>query len=425
MKVLIVGNGAREHAICWSISKSPLVQRIYTAPGNAGTNCISENVSIDSNDIDSLMKFAISKNIDLTVVGPEVPLSNGIVDRFEHVGLPIFGPSRAASRIETSKVFAKELMLRHGVPTSRAVTFSDYLSAKNYIDSRDMPLVIKAEGLAAGKGVVVAESKKQAHLGLQDIMKEKKLGSSGDRVLIEDYLIGQEMSVFGFSDGSRISSLFAAQDYKRVGDGNLGPNTGGMGSYSPPVDLLWNKCIQQKVRTSIMEPVIEALKSSGSPYKGVLYAGLMVNGSDVNVIEFNCRFGDPESQVVLPRLKTDLMEVMLAVSSGDISQLSLEWDDRHMVGVVLASNGYPEEYRTGFRICGLDDLDEGVLTFHAGTTVKYDPVCSSTSFLTSGGRVLTVVGSGSTRKDARLITYDNISRIGFEGAFYRNDIADN
>ncbi len=423
MNVLVIGNGAREHAICWKLNESPSVGRIYTAPGNAGTSCISQNVLIDSDDIDSLLDFAVCKSIDLTVVGPEIPLANGIVDRFENAGLAIFGPSKAAARIETSKVFAKDLMVRYGIPTSSSETFSDYDSAAEYVSTQTMPLVIKAEGLAAGKGVVIAHTNEEALRTLLTIMKEKKLGSAGNRVLVEEYLTGHELSVFAFSDGYRISNLFAAQDYKRAFDGDLGPNTGGMGSYSPPTGTLWNQEIQDVVRTSVMEPVINALRTEGYPYKGVLYAGLMVNGSSVNVIEFNCRFGDPESQVVLPRLKTDLLEIMLAVSDSDISKLSINWDDQYKVAVVLASGGYPEEYNTGFEIDGLDGLDKDILAFHAGTILNEKKGERIPRVLTYGGRVLTIVGSGATMKIARDKAYDNISRVDFDGAFYRTDIA--
>ena len=423
MKVLVVGNSAREHAITWKLAQSPTVSGLYVAPGNAGTLQTAENVAINADDIEGLLRFALERNIGLTVVGPEAPLAAGIADRFQEAGLLIFGPTRAAADIETSKSFAKELMLRTGVPTGRAEVFDSYEEALGYVEQAPLPIVVKADGLTAGKGVVVAESRRAALDALRHQMLERRLGAAGERVLVEEFLEGQELSAFAFSDGDRLSSLFVAQDYKRAGDGEKGPNTGGMGSHSPPFETVWNEDVEQSVRTRVMEPVVQALREQGSPYKGVLYAGLMVNGGDVRVVEFNCRLGDPEAQVVLPRLKTDLLEVMVASARGDLSGTYLDWDARAWVGVVVASGGYPGSYSTGLPIDGLEATDEDVLVFHAGTRPSRGEGNGEKATLTDGGRVLTVTAPGDTLETARRKAYANAGRISFDGAFYRRDIA--
>ena len=423
MKVLVVGNGAREHTIAWKLAQSSTLSRLYVAPGNAGTLQTAENLAIKADDIDGLLRFALERGIDLTVVGPEAPLGAGIVDRFQEAGLLIFGPTQAAARIETSKSFAKELMLRVGVPTGRAETFDSYEQALGYVEQAPLPIVVKADGLAAGKGVVVAENRRVALDALRHQMLERTLGAAGERVLIEEFLEGRELSAFAFADGDRLSSLFVAQDYKRTREGEEGPNTGGMGSHSPPFETVWNEDVEESVRSRVMEPVVRALREEGSPFSGVLYAGLIVNGGDVRVIEFNCRLGDPEAQVVLPRLKTDLLEVMVASARGDLSGTSLDWDDRAWVGVVVASGGYPGSYSTGLPIDGLEAIDEDVLVFHAGTRASQDQGNGKRATLTDGGRVLTVTTSGDTLEAARRKAYANAGRISFHGAFYRRDIA--
>ena len=417
MKVLVVGNGAREHTIVWKLSQSPKVKELYTAPGNAGTAHISQNLDINATDIKSLAKAAQQKNIDLVVVGPEVPLAEGIVDHFESLGIPIFGASKLAAEIESSKVFSKALMQKYNIPCAKSVSFSDYAQAKEYVQKQKLPIVIKADGLAAGKGVVVAGTMDEAMAALTEFMLEKKLGNAANRVLVEEFLKGKEMSYFVFSDGNAVLPIVSACDYKRVHDGDLGPNTGGMGSYSPP--FFDSPMLQKQVMETIMTPAIKAMAQENRQYRGVLYGGLMVNKESVKVLEFNARFGDPETQVILPRLKTDLLDIILAVIKGKLSQIKIECADDACVGVVMASGGYPGSYKTGFPIEGLHDVDKDVMVFHAGTKIGATPW----EMLTNGGRVLTVVAMGKTIAQARARAYDNVSRIKFEGCHYRKDIA--
>jgi phosphoribosylamine--glycine ligase len=423
MNVLVVGNGAREHAIAWKLSQSPGIGRLLVAPGNAGTEQIAENIPVDAIDVDGLLRLAQERRIDLTVVGPEAPLAAGIADRFQAAGLLAFGPTKAAARIETSKSFAKALMLRHGVPTGGAETFSSYEEAQDYINSAVMPVVVKADGLAAGKGVTIAHTREKALSATRRQMVERQFGQAGERVLIEEYLEGKEISVFAFVDGRRVSSLVAARDYKRAGDGDTGPNTGGMGSYSPPERSIWNGDVERRVRSEIMEPVVRALADEGTPYRGVLYAGLMLTADGPKVLEFNCRLGDPETQAILPRLKSDLLDVMLKTARGDIGDLVLELDSRACVGVVLASGGYPDGYRTGYPVHGLDTVEPGSLVFHAGTKTDDNDGGEPGRVLTDGGRVLTVAALGATRSEARAGAYAGAGRISFTDSFYRVDIA--
>ncbi len=415
MKVLVVGNGAREHAIAWKLAQSPRVDDLIVAPGNAGTAQLARNAPVSAADLEGLRKLAHSERVDFTIVGPEAPLAAGIVDLFQQSGLPIFGPTKGAARIESSKSFAKELMIHANVPTGFAKTFSRFGEALTYIEQFAPPIVIKADGLAAGKGVVVAETMNDAIDALRQQMEEKTLGHAGDRVLIEEYLEGQEISVFAFVDGERVSPMVAACDYKRIGDGDTGPNTGGMGSYSPPA--VWTAGLQDSVRNRIVEPVVKALAEAGAPYKGVLYAGLMLTKDGPKVIEFNCRLGDPETQVILPRLKSDLAEIMLRTAQGDLKGVSIEWDARACVGVALASGGYPGSYKTGYPISGLDSLDADAIAFHAGTKATEGVV------VTDGGRVLTISALGQTLDEARRKAYANVQRIRFQGATFRKDIA--
>ena len=417
MKVLVVGNGAREHAIVWKLAQSPRIKELYTAPGNAGTARISQNLDIAANDIKSLAKAAQQKNIDLVVVGPEVPLSEGIVDHFESLGIPIFGASKLAAEIESSKVFSKGLMQKYNIPCARSVSFSDYTQAKEYVQQQKPPIVIKADGLAAGKGVVVAATMDEALAALKDFMQEKKLGTAANQVLVEEFLPGREMSYFAFSDGITVLPMVSACDYKRVNDGDKGPNTGGMGSYSPPV--FDSSLLQRQAMDAIMVPTIKAMAQEGRQYRGVLYGGLMVNKAVVKVLEFNARFGDPETQVILPRLKTDLVDIMMAAIKGKLNQIKIECSDDACVGVVMASGGYPGNYKTGLPVSGLLDVDSDVVVFHAGTKIGETPW----EVLTNGGRVLTVVAMGKTIAQAREKAYNNISRIHFDGCHYRRDIA--
>ena len=417
MKVLIVGKGAREHAIAWKLRQSPQVDELLVAPGNAGTAQIARNVPVAADDVDGQLRLAAHERVDFTVVGPEAPLAAGIVDRFQEAGLLVFGPTQAAARVETSKSFAKQLMQRNGIPTAGAEDFDSYVDAEGYVNRSDPPFVVKADGLADGKAVTVAETVAEAIDALRQAMVDRRFGDAGRRVLIEERLEGTELSVFAFVDGHKISSLVAACDYKPVGDGNTGPNTGGMGSYSPPPEGLWSSATEERVRDEIMQPIVGALALEGAPYQGVLYAGLMMTVDGPKVIEFNCRLGDPEAQVVLPRLKTDLLQVMIASARGDLDETSLEWDARPCVGVVVASGGYPGEYSTGHVIDGLDGLDEGALVFHAGSKTEQGRLVSD------GGRVLTVAALAGTVEEARARAYSNVERVGFAGSFYRRDIA--
>ncbi|MFC1865473.1 phosphoribosylamine--glycine ligase [Chloroflexota bacterium] len=416
MNILIVGGGAREHTIVWKLSRSPRVDKIYTAPGNAGTAQIAQNIDIDATDIQALLKTAIEKKIDLTVVGSEAPLATGIVDEFQARELLIFGPSKAAAHIEASKVFAKNLMQKYNIPCAASVSFSSYTEAKQYLENNAPPFVIKADGLAAGKGVTVAETTDQALAALADIMLTRVFGFAGDRVLIEEKLEGKEMSVFSFVDAYTSAPSTPACDYKPIFEGNKGPNTGGMGSYSPPVFLTPE--LLRIANDDIMQPTIKAMHQEGCPYSGVLYGGLMITAKGPKVIEFNARLGDPETQVVLPRLKTDLLDIMLAVVNNHLENINIEWKNEACVGVVMASSGYPGSYKKGLPIGGLGDLDDDILVFHAGTSLD-----SAGNIITSGGRVLTVSATADTIAQAREKVYNNISRISFEGCYYRRDIA--
>ncbi len=417
MKILVVGGGAREHTLVWKLARSPKVKEIYAAPGNAGTAQIAQNLDISPTDIESLVRVAQQQKIDLTVVGPEAPLADGIADQFLIRGLQIFGSTKAATRIESSKVFAKELMQKYNIPCARSASFSDYAEAREYVQQQTPPIVIKADGLAAGKGVIVADSIPQASDALAGIMQSKIVGSAGDRVLVEEYLSGREMSAFAFTDAHAVVPMVPACDYKRVYDGDQGPNTGGMGSYSPPP--FYNPALAKAVMKNIMAPAVSAMHEEGRPYKGVLYGGLMITNNGPEVLEFNARFGDPEAQVTLPRLKTDLADIMLAIENKELDQIDIEWSEDACVGVVMASGGYPGSYKTGFPIAGLNNVDKDILVFHAGTRMG-----AAGEVLTSGGRVLTVVATGKTIAEARDKVYANISKIHFEGCHYRKDIAE-
>jgi len=417
LKLLVIGNGGREHALVWKLKQSPRVSEIYVAPGNAGTAQLAHNVDIKSTDSQSLCRFARDNKIGLVVVGPEAPLALGIVDSFENIGIPVFGPRQAAAQIEASKVFAKELLQKYGIPCARSASFTSYQEAEAFLDSQPVPIVIKADGLAAGKGVIIAQTAPEARSALRAIMAEKQFGEAGCRVVIEEFLSGKEVSVFVFSDGTSAVPLVPACDYKAVNDGNRGPNTGGMGAYSPPP--FYTPELDRQIQEAIMQPAVRALAREGRPYKGLLYGGLMITAQGPKALEFNARFGDPETQVVLPRLKTDLVDIMLAVIQGNLAHLKIEWHPRACVGVVLASGGYPGEYKTKLPISGLDRMDKDVIVFHAGTTISTRPG----EVLTSGGRVLSVVATGATIEEARNKVYANVSRIDFPGRHYRQDIA--
>ena len=414
LKVLVVGGGAREHTLVWKLSQSPAVAEIFTAPGNAGTGLIAGNIDIKPTDIDALARFASEENIGLTVVGPEASLADGIADLFQSHQIPIFGPTRGAAEIESSKVFSKELMQKYGIPTARSETFTSFTEAKDYVKTQPSPIVIKADGLAAGKGAIVAGSTEEALKALSKVMAQRVFGGAGDRVLVEECLVGREVSLLALTDGKAVVPMMPACDYKRAGDGDEGPNTGGMGSYCPPG--FFGEDMIDMVQRTILEPTVRALAEEGRPYKGVLYAGLMITDDGPKVIEFNARFGDPETQAILPLLKSDLAELMMAVVEERLDAVDIQWSDGACVGVVLASGGYPGEYETGLPIAGLDAVDEDIVVFHAGTKADDGVI------LTDGGRVLTVVGTGKDIADARDRVYANIPRIRFEGCHYRKDI---
>jgi phosphoribosylamine--glycine ligase len=397
------------------LAQSPKVKEIYVAPGNAGTANIAQNLDIKPTDIEALAKAAQEKRIDLTVVGPEAPLAEGISDQFLIRGMQIFGPNKQATEIESSKVFAKELMQKYNIPCAKSTSFSDYNKAKDYVKQQNPPIVVKADGLAAGKGVIIADSIPQALDTLSQIMEAKAFGPAGDRVLIEEHLSGKEMSAFAFTDGHTVVPMVSACDYKPAFDGDRGPNTGGMGSYSPPQFL--TPALAKTVKEMIMDPTVKAMHDEGRAYRGVLYGGLMITNNVPKVLEFNARFGDPEAQVTLPLLKTDLADIMLAVNDNKLDKISVEWSGDACVGVVMASGGYPGSYKTGFPVTGLDNLDNDIIAFHAGTKLESGKV------VTSGGRVLTVVATGKTIAEAREKVYANIPRIYFEGSHYRKDIA--
>jgi phosphoribosylamine--glycine ligase len=416
LKILVVGGGGREHTLVWKIARSPRVEKVFAAPGNAGTAAIAENLNLRPGDIDGLGKAAKGKGIDLVVVGPEAPLASGIVDYFDSLGISIFGPTKAATQVESSKVFARNLMEKYGIPCPKGATFSSYPEAREYLQEQHPPVVIKADGLAAGKGVIIAGSLAEARKALGDIMKARIFGSAGDRVIIDEYLSGREVSLIAFTDGKTVSPMVPACDYKKIGDSDRGPNTGGMGGYSPPG--FFSAAMTKKATKDILLPAVKAMAKEGIPYRGVLYAGLMIVDGEPVVLEFNARFGDPETQVILPLLKTDLVDILMAVVQGNLDRVKIEWSAEACVGVVMASGGYPGSYKTGFPIQGLDSMNKDVLVFHAGTKLGNDGI-----IYTDGGRVLTVVGVGKDMAGAREKVYRNIPNIYFEGRYYRKDIA--
>ena len=418
---MVIGNGAREHAIAWKLKQSPQVDRLFVAPGNAGTEQIATNLPIALTDIHALAAAARSEKVDLTFVGPESPLAEGIVDLFQEQGLAIVGPTKAAAQIETSKVFAKDLMQKYSIPTGHTQIFSSYEEAHYYVETTSPPVVVKVDGLASGKGVTVCQGREQALEALHQCMVQRVFGAAGDRVLVEECLTGQELSVFAFTDGTHLSSLVAACDYKRVLDSDQGPNTGGMGSFSPPP--FWTEDLSREVRETIMLPVVRAMASEGYPYRGILYGGLMITSEGPKVLEFNCRLGDPETQVILPRMRSDLLEVLLAIDNHALEDYPLEWEEKGCVGVVLASGGYPGEYRTDYPIHGLAHLDPEVQVFFAGVRAQRDESSGLTRVFTDGGRVMTMAALGNSLEEARIKAYEGVRQISFEGAHYRRDIA--
>lgn len=418
MKVLVIGGGGREHAIVWKLSKSRHVDKIYCCPGNAGISETAECIDIDAGDFDSLIDFVKYEWIDLTIVGPEEPLSRGISDAFEKEGRKIFGPSRAAAQLESSKSFAKDFMRKYRIPTAEYKVFSSYIHAEEYVKLKGAPLVIKADGLAAGKGVIVANTVPEAVDALRLVMKERAFGEAGEKVVVERCLSGQEASFMAFVDGKTILPMVSSQDHKRVFNGDEGPNTGGMGAYSP-APVITEK-LEAEVMEKVMKPALRGLLTEGIKYKGVLYAGLMIDGGTTNVLEFNCRFGDPETQPVLMRMEADLAEVASAVAEERLSEVQMRWRPEAAVCIVAASGGYPGVYEKGKPIAGLEEHKgkEDVMVFHAGTEF------SDGKTVTSGGRVLGVTALGKDIKTAKQKAYEAIGKIGFEGMHYRKDISD-
>jgi len=417
MKVMVVGSGGREHAVCRQFLKSSKIDKVYCAPGNGGISRIAENINISVNDFDKLAGFAERNKIDFTFVGPEVPLSLGIVDYFEARGLKIVGPSKNAAKLESSKIYSKRFMQKYGVPTAQYNSFSDINAALKFLESsgEDKKLVVKADGLAAGKGVYICSGREDARNAVNLIMSEKVLGSAGANIIIEEYIDGPELSYLIFTDGVSYSMMPASQDHKRLNAGDQGPNTGGMGAYAPAP--LATDDINRKVE-EIVRKVVEGIRSEGLKYKGVLYIGVVMNGSSPYVLEFNCRFGDPETQAVLPLLDTDLADICNAVLNGKLLDLKINWKKEYSVCVVLASGGYPGKFETGFEIDGLDSIEsEDTMVFHAGTKLE------NGRFITSGGRVLSITSTAAGIKCAVDKVYSNVKRVFFKNMHYRKDIA--
>lgn len=399
MKVLVVGKGGREHAIAWKLAQSPSVTEVFIAPGNVGMEMVGKLVPIDESNTDALLHFAKEKGIDLTMIGPEVPLLNGIVDAFQEAGLPVFGPTKAAALIEGSKSFAKDIMKKYDIPTAGYETFTDYEEAKNYIESKGAPIVLKADGLAAGKGVVVAMTEKEALDAVYEMMAEQKFGAASSKLVVEEFLEGEEFSFMAFVNGEKVYPMVIAQDHKRAFDGDQGPNTGGMGAYSP-VPHIPQQIVDEALET-ILLPTAKAMVKEGRPFTGILYAGLILTKQGPKVIEFNARFGDPETQVVLPRLESDLGEVLLGVLQK--KDLELKWSNKAVVGVVMASKGYPEAYENGAVIEGADQLENAVV-FHAGTAMEKEKL------VTNGGRVLLVAAQHESLQAAQTQAYQELQK---------------
>jgi phosphoribosylamine--glycine ligase len=417
MRILVIGSGGREHALTWKLRQSPHANKIFCAPGNAGTNEVAENVAIPVSDFTALARFAKENRVNLTVVGPDDPLAAGIVDLFTSEKLRVFGPDKSAARIESSKIFAKKLMLTQKIPTAEARTFSNSNDAFSYCERLTFPIVIKADGLALGKGVVIAADAATARSTIDEMMNQNRFGDAGRRIVIEEFLRGTECSLHALVDGKNYVLLQSARDHKRAFDGNQGPNTGGMGAFSPADN--WDRKLQLRFDTEIMRPLLRGLNEEGVTFRGLLYPGLIITSDGPRVLEFNCRFGDPETQALLPRMKSDLLPLLEATIDGKIEQCGIEWDSRATVTVVLASGGYPGKYETGKSISGLDEAArlEDVQIFQAGT--KRD----GSDVKTAGGRVLAVTALGSTLEKARARAYEAVSHIHFENCHYRRDIA--
>jgi phosphoribosylamine--glycine ligase len=414
MKILIVGSGGREHALAWKVKQSPRLSQLYVAPGNVGTAQIAENVPIQAEAVPELVAFTREKNIDLVIVGPESALAAGLADELKAAGRKVFGPTRRAAEIESSKVFSKAFMTRHQIPTARFGAFSDFQTALDFLHRADYPLVLKASGLAAGKGVILPENTDEAEAALRRIMLDREFGAAGDEMVIEERLSGEEVSLFGFSDGTTVQPMPSAQDHKRIFDNDEGPNTGGMGAYAP-APICPPQLAEQFTR-EFLQPTVDGLRQEGRPFVGILYAGLMLTPDGPRCLEFNCRFGDPETQVLLPLLDSDFLDIAEACAEGRLADVDVRWKPGAAACVVLASEGYPGNYPTGREIRGLEAVDEKAIIFHAGTKLTDQRI------VTAGGRVLCVTGLGATIPEALKAAYAAVERISFEGAHYRRDI---
>jgi phosphoribosylamine--glycine ligase len=415
MKILVVGNGGREHALVWKLKQSEKVDKIYVAPGNAGTANLAKNIEIEATDIDKLIKFCKEEKVDLTVVGPEAPLVAGVVDAFEEEGLKVFGPNQAAAQLEGSKVFSKDFMKRYNIPTAKYESFADAKKAIGYIKREGAPIVVKAEGLAAGKGVIVAQTVEEAVAAVEEIMVNEKFGNAGERIVVEEFLEGEEATVLAFTDGQTIVPMIPSQDHKPAYDGDKGPNTGGMGAYAPAP--IATEELMAKVYEEILVPTIEGLKKEGIIFKGVLYSGLMIVDGEAKVIEYNVRFGDPEAEVVLPLLKNDLVDIIEAIIEDRLEAVDIEWLNQTSVCVIMASGGYPVAYEKGKEISGIEEAEaEDIIVFQAGTDFKDDKL------VTAGGRVLGVTALGNGYQATIDRAYEGVKKIDFADAHYRTDI---
>ncbi len=418
MKVLVVGSGGREHALAWKLAQSNKVEKVFVAPGNAGTAREPgvENIPVGSDDIEGLLDFVQKNNVELTLVGPEAPLVQGIVDRFDREGLKCFGPTKGAAQLEGSKVFCKDFLARHHIPTAEYRTFTDLTSAKAYIALKGAPLVVKADGLAAGKGVIIARSETEAVDAAKGMLSGESFGDAGKRIIVEECLEGEEASFIVMVDGEHILPLATSQDHKARDDGDFGPNTGGMGAYSPAPVVTPE--LHARIMKAVIEPTVKGMAGEGNPYRGFLYAGVMISGDGTpNVLEYNCRFGDPETQPIILRLQSDLAEMCLAAMERRLDQIQVKWDNRAALGVVMAAGGYPVSYHKGDVITGLSQGEvEGAKIFHAGTALKDDQV------ITSGGRVLCATALGETVSEAQFRAYDLAGKIHWNGVYYRRDI---
>ena len=414
MKILVVGGGGREHAICWKLSKEKNVEKIYCAPGNAGIANVAECVNIGDTNIEELLKFAKENEIGLTIVGPEVPLVMGIVDEFEKEGLRVFGPNKKCAQLEGSKAFSKEFMIKHNIPTAKYKEYTNLEEAISEIDSFGYPVVIKADGLAAGKGVVIPENREDAIATLKEMMSDKKFGAAGDKIVIEEFLKGIETSILAFVDNDTIVPMASAKDHKKVNNYEQGPNTGGMGTFSP--SEIYTEELANKVKETVLEKTLEGFKKDGLNFKGILFVGLMITEDGEKVLEYNVRFGDPETQSVLFRLETDLHEIMEAILDNKLKDIEINYSDDEAVCVMLTSGGYPDSYEKGKIITGLENLDDDIVVFHCGTKM-FDG-----NLVTNGGRVIGITAKSTTVKDAAEKVYENIKKINFEGMHYRTDI---